>query len=151
MPPLPPVVAADLHALAQAVLVVVLGGAVGWERETAGKSAGLRTMTLVALASFLCVEVALVTADVSGGEGDPTRAIQAIATGLAFLGAGIVFRRGGATHGLTTAASVLAVAPVGIAVALDRYVLAVGATARLLFILRVLDRFDRHDRNGGPA
>jgi len=142
----------DLHALAQALLVVVLGGAVGWERETAGKSAGLRTMILVALAAFLFVEVTLITAAaLPNGRADPTRAIQSIATGLPFLGAGIVFREGNRTRGLTTAASVLAVAPIGIAVALDRYVLAVGATLLLLFVLRVLERFDRDDRESNPA
>lgn len=138
----PALVADDLRTLAEALLVLALGGAVGWERQAAGKSAGLRTMMLVTLSSFLFVKVSLVTTALTGQAADPARAVQAIATGLAFLGGGIVFHEGNRSRGLTTAATVLAVAPVGIAVALDRVVLAVGTTLLLLFVLRVLDRVE---------
>src|SRR5690606_14392093 len=104
---------ADLRLLADALLALLLGGAVGWEREASGKSAGLRTIMLVTLASYLFVEVSLLTTAGVGAAADPARAVQAIATGLAFLGAGIVFREGERARGLTTAATLLAVAPVG--------------------------------------
>jgi putative Mg2+ transporter-C (MgtC) family protein len=140
---------ADLRLLADALLALALGGAVGWEREAAGKGAGLRTMMLVTLASYLFVEVSLVIAAEAGAGGanrvDPVRAVEAIVTGIAFVGAGLVFRDRGAdrVHGLTTAASLLAVAPVGIAVALGRYVLAAGVTLLLLVVLRLLLRFEQ--------
>ena len=147
----------DLAILAQGVLALALGGAVGWEREAAGKGAGLRTMMLVVFAAFLFVKVSVVLAVATAGADvssrvDPVRAVQAVATGLAFLGAGVVFRDRSEdrVHGLTTAASLLATAPVGIAVALERYVLAVGATALLLVVLRLLLRFEQRvfeDRN----
>ena len=80
------------------------------------------------------------------GNADP--AIQAIATGLGFLGAGIVFRdrEEDRTRGLTTAASLLVVAPVGIAVALEHYALAVGSAVLLTLVLGAAQRIDRHIR-----
>lgn len=130
---------ADLRVLADALLALLLGAAVGWERERKGKGAGFRTMMLVAFSSFLFVELSLAVGD-EGGVGvrtDPVRAIQAIATGLGFLGAGIVFRdrAENRTRGLTTAASLLVVSPIGIAVALEHYVLAVGSTLLLVLVL----------------
>lgn len=140
-------IASDLRILTDAVLALVLGGVVGWEREQKQKGAGFRTMMLVAFASFLFVEVSL-AADTAGGGGDPVRAIQAIATGLGFLGGGLVFRDRDheRTRGLTTAASLLVVSPIGIAVALDHYVLAVGATVLLVLVLSVAERFERYAR-----
>ncbi len=144
---------ADLRTLAEALLALALGGAVGWERQTKRKGAGFRTMMLVSFASFLFVKVSLIAGALGapGGAGsDPVRAIQAVATALGFVGAGIVYRdrAEGRTRGLTTAAAVLAVAPVGIAVALGRPVLAVGATLLLVVVLGPADWIER--RFGPP-
>lgn len=141
---------ADLAILAEGLLALALGGLVGWEREKKEKGAGLRTMMLVSFASFLFIKVSLIagatdpTSD-DAAQTDPVRAIQAIAAGLGFVGGGLVFRdRGdGRTRGVTTAAALLAMAPVGIAVALGHYVLAAG-TAVLLYL--VLGRFQRVER-----
>lgn len=140
---------ADLVLLAKGLLALALGGAVGWERESKGKGAGFRTMMLVAFASFLIVEVSLLaggTNALSDGalRSDPVRAIQAIITGLGFLGAGIVFRdrENSRTRGLTTAASLLVVSPIGVAVALDHAVLAIGATGLLLLVLGAVERIE---------
>lgn len=144
------ILAYDLRTLAEAVLALVLGGVVGWERERKQKGAGFRTMMLVSFSAFLLVEVSLAAGiDASQAPGqdiraDPVRAIQAIATGLGFLGAGIIFRdrQTHQTRGLTTAASLLVVAPIGIAVALEHYVLAVGSTVLLVLVLSVAERFE---------
>ncbi len=133
------VAAADLRYLAEALLAAALGGVVGWERERKNKGAGLRTMMLVSLSSYLFVIVSLLAGDVFPGgtiRTDPVRAIQSIATGLGFVGAGLVFRdRTERPRGLTTAAALLAVAPVGVSVALGHWVLAVGTTVLLVLIL----------------
>lgn len=135
--------------LAQSLLALFLGGLVGWEREASNKGAGLRTMMLVSFASFLFVKVSLfaglVFADGAEVRTDPIRAVQALVTGLGFVGAGVVFheQRSGRTHGLTTAATLLAVAPIGIAVALERYVLAVGTALLLLVVLRLVEKAER--------
>lgn len=140
-------VTSDLLVLAEGLIALALGAVVGWEREKKGKDAGLRTMMLVTFGSFLFIKVSLLAGAVDptvddATRTDPVRAIQAIATGLGFVGGGIVFRdrSEGRLRGVTTAAALLAVAPVGIAVALGHYTLAAG-TAALLFL--VLGRFDK--------
>jgi putative Mg2+ transporter-C (MgtC) family protein len=135
----------ELHVLGQCLVAITLGGVLGWERERAGKWAGFRTHMLVCLASMLFIRVGKIlieeaeetfTAQIL--RADPVRLIEAIVTGIAFIGAGTVFRGQGQPHGLTTAATLLTVAPIGISVALDRYVLAVGITILAFVILRLL-------------
>ncbi len=140
----------DLIALAEGLLALVLGGVVGVQRMRDGKDAGFRTMMLVTFASFLFVKVSLVAGEASPTgtmvRTDPIRAIQAVATALGFVGAGIVFhdRHANRTRGLTTAAAVLAVSPVGVAVALGHFILAVGATALLVLVLGPATRLERY-------
>jgi putative Mg2+ transporter-C (MgtC) family protein len=71
---------------------------------------------------------------------DPIRIVEAIVTGISFLGAGIIFvaRDKGRVQGLTTAASIWATSAVGMAVALERYFLAVGSTVIIFIVLRFL-------------
>ncbi|MBK1834648.1 MgtC/SapB family protein [Roseibacillus ishigakijimensis] len=139
----------DSAILLQSLLALVLGGLIGWEREASQKWAGLRTHMLVCLASFLFVKIAYLMVEMMlAREGvpaevvqsDPIRIIEAVVTGLAFLGAGTIFRdhSENRARGLTTAASLLAVAPIGIAVALERYVLAIGVALLVVFVLRTL-------------
>jgi len=131
----------DAVVLARLALAALLGAAVGWERESAGKEAGLRTMTLVSGGSALFTMIAgsMLAGTEAGrsGEADPVRVVQAIAIGIGFLGAGAV-RVSDRIVGLTTAAAIWAAAAIGIAAAVGRYVVAVGATLLFLFVLRVL-------------
>ncbi len=75
---------------------------------------------------------------------DPTRLIEAIAVGISFIGAGTIFRDSNdpRKRGLTTAASLLTTAPIGIAIALNRYIVAIGVTLLGLFILHTLRRLE---------
>ncbi|MDX2185915.1 MAG: MgtC/SapB family protein [Opitutaceae bacterium] len=136
---------AELLALAKLAVAMLLCGALGWERESLGKAAGLRTHILVGVGSALIVLLAefLVEHFDSAGEQmqfDPIRSLEAVAAAVSFLGAGtIIFAQGmERVRGLTTAASLWTTAAVGMAVALDLYVLAVGATLLLLLVMRVL-------------
>lgn len=147
---------ADLLILAESLLALVCGAAIGWERETAGKWAGLRTNMLVCFASALFVQVSeLVVVRLVpmwaelGVEGDalgvdPIRIVQAIVVGISFVGAGAIFRSNDTdrVRGMTTAATLLAVAPIGIAIGVGHYVLAIGATVLVVFVLRVLERIE---------
>ncbi len=142
----------ELQFLVRLLVAAALAAALGWEREHARKPAGLRTHMLVGIAAALYTAIAqLAVADISPGEeafrADPIRAIQAVAIGIGFLGSGVIFvsREQDRVHGLTTAASIWATAAIGIAAGLAHYVLAVGATILLLFVLRVLIRFDTPD------
>ncbi|MGZ4963514.1 MAG: MgtC/SapB family protein [Limisphaerales bacterium] len=137
---------AELYALLQSAVAVLLGGVVGWERERASKGAGLRTHMLVCLAATVFMRVGdflMVHANANQDHvtlrTDPIPLISAIVTGVSFLGAGTIFRDRNVqrAHGLTTAASLLIVATIGISIALDRYILATGITILALIVLRV--------------
>lgn len=141
----------DVQILFRAIVALLLGGAIGWERETAGKWAGFRTHMLVCLSSMLFVDLGLLLIhytqtglDTMTLRTDPVRIIQSIVTGIAFLGAGTIFHDQShrKARGLTTAASLLVTAPIGIAVAIDRYILAIGVTVIVLFVLRIMNRWE---------
>ena len=122
------------------LLSLLLGGLIGWERERHERPAGLRTHILV------CVGATLIT-QVSSQFGDNGDRIAAqIVTGVGFLGAGTIMRNGvsGAVTGLTTAATLWAIAGVGIAVGYGgRYaILAILGTLLILFVLTLLNRFE---------
>jgi putative Mg2+ transporter-C (MgtC) family protein len=142
----------ELQFLIRLIVAAALAAILGWEREHARKPAGLRTHMLVGIAAALYTAIAqLSVADIAAGEtglrADPIRAIQAVAIGIGFLGSGVIFvsRHEDRVQGLTTAASIWATAAIGIAAGLEHYVLAVGATVLLLFVLRVMVRFDTPD------
>ena len=136
----------QLWLLLHVVIATALGGLIGLEREFANKPAGFRTYMLISGSATLFVGLAeqLVTRFDSGPYGDPIRTdpiriLEAVVTGVAFLGAGTIFRReGGDVEGLTTASSILFAAAVGVAVALDQMILAVGVTALTLVVLRTM-------------
>lgn len=149
----------DLLLLLRLVVASLLAGVMGWERERAGKAAGLRTHILVGVAAALYVAVAdaLLAAYAPATAGsmrlDPLRAVDAVATGIGFLGAGIIFvaRERDHVKNLTTAASIWATAAVGVAVGYGYYVLAGGATLLLYVVLHVLDRLPlRQDPKKAP-
>lgn len=150
----------DLMLLFRPALAAVLAGIIGWEREAAGKAAGLRTHMLVGLAAalFIVASEVVVARYAAGGYDpdvvrlDPTRVIDAVATGVGFLGAGTIFVAGerGVVRGLTTAASVWATAAIGVTVGLERYPLAVGTTALAFSVLHFLQRFDPDHPDPSP-
>ena len=111
--------APDAAQLARVALrlsaAVLLGGLLGYERERAGKAAGLRTHSLVALGSALFVVAAL---EAGMSVADAGRVIQGIVAGIGFLGAGAILKREDQelVTGLTTAASIWFTAAVGTAV-----------------------------------
>jgi len=139
------VIPVQVRILASVALAMVLGAAIGLEREVKDKPAGLRTHMLVAGAAALLValsDVAVSRFNVDLGTGlvrsDPIRIIEAVITGISFLGAGTILRHKGSDHveGLTTAASLLFVAALGICVALSQVLLAIGVTVLVLVTLR---------------
>jgi putative Mg2+ transporter-C (MgtC) family protein len=137
--------------LIKLALAMLLGGVMGFEREIADKPAGLRTHMLVAGAAAFLVALSEFSleyfrADLGASliRSDPIRILEAVIAGVSFLGAGTIIRRTGEGHveGLTTAASMLFVTAVGVSVALDQYIMAVGATVFALVILRGVGLLD---------
>jgi putative Mg2+ transporter-C (MgtC) family protein len=117
-------------------LAALLGSAIGYERDRAGKSVGPRTMALVAAASAVIVDIGAVL-NIDAQFGDPTRSLHAIMTGIGFLGAGLMFssKRGGVRN-ITTAATVFATAAMGVATGLGFQLVAGAMTLIIIIILR---------------
>lgn len=136
----------DISILIRVTIAMLLAGCIGWEREATGKAAGIRTHMLVGIGASLFVGLGDIivrhASDVSGVvQADPVRVLEAIVTGISFLGAGTIFvSRGNHVKGLTTAASIWATAAVGIAVGLERYLLAVGSTVLVFAVLHFMPR-----------
>lgn len=137
----------EIKILGDVALAMLLGAFIGLEREFKEKPAGLRTHILVAGASALLVALGDVISthfQIELGtqlvQTDPIRIMEAVITGVSFLGAGTIIRgrSRGDVEGLTTAASLLVAAGVGVCVVLSQIVLAVGVTILVLGTLHGL-------------
>ncbi len=107
------------------LLSAVLGGVIGLQRELSGKEAGLRTNMLICLGSALFTVLSIYA--FSGS--DPARIAAGIATGIGFIGAGVILHRGGGdVIGLTSAATIWVVAAIGMAAGAGMYWIAPAAT-----------------------
>lgn len=139
----------QIEIIAKVLMAILLGGPIGIEREVAGKPAGVRTTMLVAGAAALMVSLG----DIIIGRfetsqlqevirTDPIRIVEAIIVGISFIGAGTIIQREREerVENLTTAASILFTAAIGIGVALDQFYMAVGLTAVVLVINFVLGK-----------
>jgi putative Mg2+ transporter-C (MgtC) family protein len=131
------------------LLATFLGGAIGFEREIAGKPAGLRTNILIcvgaALFTHLSISIAQIGFTPSGAPyGDTTRIAAQIVSGIGFLGAGAILHAHGAVVGLTTAATIWVVAAVGAAVGAGAYVEGVGTSVLIILVLVGLRPVERN-------
>jgi len=111
-------------------LAILLGGIIGMEREYRDKSAGFRTLTLISIGSCLFT---LVSFMLTSGTDD--RIASNIVTGIGFLGAGVIFKSEKGVNGLTTAASIWAVAALGMAVGSGFYTMSIASCLAILLIL----------------
>lgn len=141
-----------LLPIIKVIYAMILGGLMGLERELASKPAGLRTHMLVTGSATLLVVLGdIMINSYSGGavvdaiQADPIRIMEAIITGISFLGAGtIIFRnRDETVEGLTTAASILFASAIGITVALEQFLL-----AGILTVLAIVTLFGLGYING---
>lgn len=132
--------------LLRLVLAVVLGGVVGYERETHNRPAGFRTHILVCVGATLIMLVSaygFVGNLASIGDGvDPSRIAAQVVTGVGFLGAGTIMRQGNIIRGLTTAASLWVVSGIGLAVGIGFYAGAIIATFMVLVSLLLMGEVD---------
>lgn len=127
------------------VAAVVLGGAIGFNRDIHGKPTGIRAHALVSLGAAILV-VAAAGPHMSGSSHDAmSRVIQGIIAGIGFLGAGVILRgeKGTQVFHLVTAASLWVTTGVGVLCGLGDYLAAFFATALVLFVLIVGLKVDR--------
>ncbi|WP_211221485.1 MgtC/SapB family protein [Selenomonas ruminantium] len=134
------------------VLSCVLGGIIGYERQSRRKSAGLRTNVLVCLGSCLIMVMSVeMYQEVEGKtNADPARLAAQVVSGIGFLGAGAIMKEGLSVTGLTTAACLWVVAGVGLAVGAGFYAGALISTALVFVTLGSLSRLDDwvdHEKN----
>jgi putative Mg2+ transporter-C (MgtC) family protein len=121
------------------LVAALLGSFIGFERERLSWAAGLRTHMLVCVGACLAMIVsAFGFSDILGTDHvtlDPSRIAAQVVSGIGFLGAGSILMRGEVIRGLTTAASLWAVAGVGLAIGGGLYVPGIAATVIILGIL----------------
>ena len=128
----------DVEILLRFLLAALWGGIVGSERQYRSKSAGFRTMIMISMgACFFTIMSILI-----GGPGNPDRIASNIVTGIGFLGAGVIFRGENRINGITTAATIWAVAAVGMGIGAGYYFPAASASILILFVLAVLPYFE---------
>jgi putative Mg2+ transporter-C (MgtC) family protein len=129
----------EIGFLLKIFLSTLLGGVIGFERERTRRPAGLRTHMIVSLSSCL-----LTLISVYASETDPLKLAANIITGVGFIGAGTIIASSGSVKGVTTAATIFAVAGIGITVALGFYLTAVASTL-LIFGILELKRIENRD------
>lgn len=123
------------------IVALLLGAVIGWERELQRMPAGFRTHALVSLGSaiFTIVSAHAFTGPLS----DPTRIAAQVVSGVGFLGGGAILHYGGTVRGLTTAASLWAVAAVGMAAGAGLFVVATVSAVLVIVALEVFQRLER--------
>ncbi|MFO7952439.1 MAG: MgtC/SapB family protein [Bacillota bacterium] len=134
-----------LEVILRLFLAVVLGGLIGFERESYNRPAGLRTHILVCSGSTLIMMISAYGFTELVGEGmvaDPGRVAAGVVTGIGFIGAGTILQQRGSIRGLTTAATIWIVSGVGLAVGIGFYLGAVVTTVFVLGSLLTLRRFE---------
>jgi putative Mg2+ transporter-C (MgtC) family protein len=134
--------------LVKLVLAVLLGGIIGFEREIAGKPAGLRTNILICIGATLLMDVSTRIGLVPGGGriGDPGRIAAQVVSGVGFLGAGTIMQAQGQVTGLTSAATIWVVAAIGLTVGAGFYVEGIGAGLLVTFVLAGLGSLEHYVR-----
>lgn len=130
----------QIEASLMILLTIVLSGLIGINRERFDHPAGLRTHILVAVGS--CVFTILSIYAFVGG--DPARVAAQVVSGLGFLGAGAILKRGSDISGMTTAASLWATASIGMAVGSGAWFFAIMITVMLWGILVMVRHFEVH-------
>ena len=146
----------DLSDIAEAIrmsirllLASILGGLLGYDRERAGKSAGLRTHMLVSMGAALFV---LIPQQAGMSDADISRVIQGVVAGVGFLGAGAIVKgkREEDIQGLTTAAGLWLTAAVGLAAGMGREASAILGAVLAFLVLSTLARVSHWAKKAQP-
>ncbi len=138
----------DYDWIIKIVLAGLLGGLIGFERESVQRPAGLRTHILVAIGATLVSAVNTeIISDLAGIEGvgiAPARYGAAVISGIGFLGAGTIIKEGASVKGLTTAAGLWTVACIGLVIGHGYYLVATTAALFVFLTLEVIIIFQDH-------
>jgi putative Mg2+ transporter-C (MgtC) family protein len=133
----------ELDMVLRLIIAALLGGLIGFEREHAEKPAGLRTLLLVCVGSALFTVASIYG---FGDRADAARIAAGAVAGIGFLGAGTILRGEGVIVGITTAATIWAVAAIGLSTGAGLYLVAIVTTVITLIALRFLAPPRPHDK-----
>ncbi len=132
-------------ALVRIVISFIIGMLIGIERETHDQPAGLRTHILISIGStvVMLISIFIPQTFTDFQNGDPGRIAAQVVSGIGFLGAGAILKYGADVKGLTTAASIWAMAALGLAVGAGMYVIGLIGVAVILFALTIMNWFEK--------
>jgi len=136
------------QVIVRLLAAAILGAVIGFEREKAGKAAGLRTHILVSLGTCVFVIAGIGYGMSSDGL---SRVIQGIVTGLGFLGAGTILKDQHDIKGLTTSAGIWMTAAIGVSVGLGMLGVAILSTIVGFIVLAVIRRWENKIETDKPA
>ncbi len=129
----------DYEILIRFLLAALWGGIVGSEREYRSKSAGFRTMIMISIGAcfFTIISMSI------GAPNNVDRIASNIVTGIGFLGAGVIFKGDNKVNGITTAATIWAVAAVGMGIGSGYYFAAGCASILIMVVLAILPYLEK--------
>lgn len=130
----------ELLDIYKAVISLLAGLILGFEREMKDKSAGLKTITVICLGSTLFSIISYKLA----GAGDPTRIASYVVSGIGFLGAGVIFKSGYNVYGLTTAGIIWITAAIGVAIGFGEVYIAFTFLMAALIIIYSAKYLTKH-------
>lgn len=135
----------EIDMVFKILIALVCGGVIGYEREYKNRPAGLRTHMLVCIgAALVMITSGLIYQNHSMGTNDPARMGAQVISGIGFLGAGTIIRDRFSVKGLTTAATLWAVACIGLTIGSGYYLISVIATIVIFFSLIVFRKLERY-------
>ena len=134
--------------MSRLVVAILLGAAVGLERERIHRAAGLKTHALVSVGSALFTIVSIDGFYAVGRVNDPARVAAQIVSGIGFLGAGTIMKQGATIRGLTTAASLWVVAGIGTATGAGMYAAAITTTMLVMLSIYIFKAVEKPMRKG---
>ncbi len=137
------------------VLAAILCGAIGFERERRGRTAGLRTHLLVGFGSCIIMIISIYGFPSKDANGNPmnrdvARLAAQVITGVGFLGAGAIIHKNDGIRGLTTAATIWMVMAIGLACGSMNFILAIGGTIFILVFLVVFKKVEKGITKNSP-
>lgn len=130
-------------SLVRILISFIMGALVGLEREMNNQPAGLRTHILISIGSTLVMLISIYVPQGADYTGDPGRIAAQVVSGIGFLGAGAILKFGTDIKGLTTAASIWAMAAVGMAVGAGMYSISIIGVVVILFALTAMNYFEK--------
>lgn len=126
---------------AHIIAALACGTVVGLERQLRGKPVGIRTSSLIVLGTYVFVELAMV---ISNGATDNSRIIGQVVTGVGFLGAGVMLAKDGMVLGVTSAATIWALAAIGVALSVASPLVAIKLSLLVVVILVGVDILENY-------